>query len=76
MGFPRQEYWSGLLFSSPRDLPKPGMKLMPFALQANSLPLSQQGSPNSCIVSCIEKETSFNSGKDIPRWEEFAVGRK
>ena len=49
---------------------------MPFALQANSLPLSQQGSPNSCIVSCIEKETSFNSGKDIPRWEEFAVGRK
>ena len=21
MGFPRQEYWSGLLFSSPRDLP-------------------------------------------------------
>ena len=26
MGFPRQEYWSGLLFPSPRDLPDPGIK--------------------------------------------------
>ena len=24
VGFPRQEYWSGLPFSSPRDLPAPG----------------------------------------------------
>jgi len=27
MGFPRQEYWSGLPFSSPEDLPNPGIKL-------------------------------------------------
>ena len=26
MGFPRQEYWSGLLFPSPGDLPDPGIK--------------------------------------------------
>ena len=26
MGFPRQEYWSGLLFPSLGDLPKPGIK--------------------------------------------------
>jgi len=26
MGFYRQEYWSGLLFSSPGDLPDPGIK--------------------------------------------------
>ena len=26
MGFPRQEYWSGLLFPSPGDLPDPGME--------------------------------------------------
>ena len=25
MGFSRQEYWSGLPFPSPRDLPDPGM---------------------------------------------------
>ena len=27
MGFPRQEYWSGLLFPSPGHLPNPGIKL-------------------------------------------------
>ena len=26
MGFPRQEYWSGLSFSSPRDLPYAGIE--------------------------------------------------
>ena len=26
MGFPRQEYWSGLPFASPGDLPDPGIK--------------------------------------------------
>ena len=33
MGFPRQEYWSGLLFSSLGDLPDPGIRLIssPFA---------------------------------------------
>ena len=28
MGFPRQEYWSGLPFPSPRDLPYPRIKPM------------------------------------------------
>ena len=26
MGFPRQEYWSGVPFPSPGDLPNPGIK--------------------------------------------------
>ena len=26
MGFPRQEYWSGLPFPSPVDLPDPGIE--------------------------------------------------
>ena len=26
MGFPSQEYWSGLLFPSPGDLPDPGIE--------------------------------------------------
>ena len=26
MGFSRQEYWNGLPFSSPEDLPNPGIK--------------------------------------------------
>ena len=29
MGFSRQEYWSGLPFSPPGDLPKPGIESMP-----------------------------------------------
>ena len=38
MGFSRQEYWSALLFSSPGDLPNPGIKPWSPALQADSLP--------------------------------------
>ena len=32
MGFARQEYWSGLPFPSPGDLPNPGIKPMSPAL--------------------------------------------
>jgi len=37
MRFPRQEYWSGLPFPSPEDLPDPGIKPMSPALKADSL---------------------------------------
>ena len=43
MGFSRQEYWSGLLFPSPGDLPNPGIEPGSPALQVDSLPLSHQG---------------------------------
>ena len=43
MGFPRQEYWSGLLFPSPGDLPDPGIRLGSPALQADSLPSEPSG---------------------------------
>ena len=49
MGFSRQEYWNGLPFPSPGDLPYSGIKsLSPAspALQADSLPLSFLGSTN------------------------------
>ena len=48
--FSRQEYWSGLLFSSPWDLPNPGIEPGSPALQADSLPLSQQGSPINYLL--------------------------
>ena len=35
--FSRQEYWSGLPFPSPGDLPDPGMEPRSLALQADSL---------------------------------------
>ena len=46
MGFSRQEYWSGLPFSPPGNLPNPGMEhasLSSPALQADSLPLVPPG---------------------------------
>ena len=39
VGFPRQEYWSGLPFPSPGDLLDPGIKLSSPAWQSDSLPL-------------------------------------
>ena len=43
MGFSRQEYWSGLPFPSPRDLPNPGIQPGFPALKADSLPLGHKG---------------------------------
>ena len=37
IGFSRQEYWSGLPFPSPGDLPDPGIEPGSSALQADSL---------------------------------------
>ena len=47
MGFSRQEYWSGLPFPSPGDLPNPGIKSGSPVLQADSLPLSPREVPIS-----------------------------
>ena len=48
MGFSRQEYWSGLLFLPPGDLPSPGIKpecLPSLHWQAGSFPLVPPGEP-------------------------------
>ena len=38
MGFSRQDYWSGLPFPSPGDLPNPGIEPGSPALRAEALP--------------------------------------
>ena len=38
MGFSKQEYWTGLPFPPPDDLPNPGIKPGSPTLQADSLP--------------------------------------
>ena len=45
MGFPLQEYWSGLPFPPPGDLPYPGIEPMSSALQTYSLPAEPPGKP-------------------------------
>ena len=44
MGFFRQEYWRGLPFPPPEDLPDPGIEPVSSALRVDSLPLSLRGS--------------------------------
>ena len=45
MEFSRQEYWNGLLFSSPGDLPDPGIEPWSPALQADALSSEPPGKP-------------------------------
>ena len=50
MGFSRQEYWSGLPFPSPVDLPDPGIKPGSPALQADTLPTEPPGKPLAHMI--------------------------
>ena len=54
MGFLRQENWSELPFSSPVDLPDPGIEPRSPALQVDSLPLSHQGNHNPFPIFLID----------------------
>ena len=63
MGFPRQEYWSGLPCPSPGDLPNPriestSLTSVYLCWQAGSLPLAPPGKPWS--------ELPFPPPGDIP----------
>ena len=47
MGFSRQEYWSGLPFSTPGDLPNPGIELASPALAGRFFTPVPPGKPNN-----------------------------
>ena len=49
VGFPRQEYWNGLQYLSPEDLPNQRMEifLLSPALQTDSLPAEPLRKPNN-----------------------------
>ena len=53
MGFSRQEYWSGLPFPSPGDLPDPGIEPRSPALRADALPSEPPGKPILYIKSLL-----------------------
>ena len=72
VGFSRQEYWRGLPFLSPGDLPDSGIEpetLASPALQADPLPLNFPGGSDS-------KESASNAGGlgSIPELERFPGG--
>ena len=53
MEFSRQEYWSGLPFPSPGDLPDPGIEPRSPALQAHSLLSEPPGKPRNTGVGSL-----------------------
>ena len=46
MGFSKQEYWSGLPFPPPGDLPDPGIEPRSPTVQADTLPSEPSGNLN------------------------------
>ena len=64
MGFSRQEYWSGLPFPSPRDLPKPGIKPRSLALQADVLTSKPAGKPADIHIFSSMNSNNQSSGND------------
>ena len=53
IGFSRQEYWNGLPFTYPGDLPDPSIVTGSPALQADSLPTELRQKPISVIITYI-----------------------
>jgi len=64
-GFSSQEYWSGLPFPSPGDLPDPGIKCRWQIFYK----LSYKGSPPKYIVIDKRQQQNYN-GKMASEWEE------
>ena len=64
VGFPRQEYWSGLPFSSPGDLPNLGIEPTSPSLASGSLPLSHwesQYNIRAYLKYCVLTEASCHA---------------
>ena len=66
MGFSRQEYWSGLSFPPPGDLPDPGIEPWSPALQADSLPSEPPEKPKiKNLAHKINSSTVFMTSADV-----------
>ena len=61
MGFFRQEYWSGLPFPSPEDLPDPGIEPGSPALQTDALPSEPLGKPYATVHVKFYNIQNFNN---------------
>ena len=75
--FSRQEYWSGLPFPSPEDLPDPGIKPRSPTLQADALTSALPGKPLNTRIQVLTSKISREERK--PGWkkrEEAGKGRR
>ena len=62
LGFSRQEYWSGLPFPPPGDLPDPGIEPGSPALQADSLPSVLEYISSIHLCTIFKKRNASSSG--------------
>ena len=60
MGFPRQEYWSGLPFPSPGDLPDPGIEPASPALAGRFYTTKPPGKPHNILYLLFQKKNGHN----------------
>ena len=61
MEFSRQKYWSGLPFSSPGNLPNPGIEPRSSTLQADSLQSEPPGKPNKLLTDSLTYFSAYIS---------------
>ena len=59
MGFSRQEYWSGLPFPSPGDLPDPGIEPRSPTLEADALTSEPPGKPLQYLCLPIDMKSAI-----------------
>ena len=63
-----QEYWSGLPFPSPGDLPDPGLKPRSPTLQADALTSEPPGNPRR--INLRRAETKRKEEFNVEAWEK------
>ena len=68
MGFSRQEYWSGMPFPSPGDLPDPGIEPKPPALRADALPSEPPGptKDQTCTLHIGRQSPNHLTVREVP----------
>ena len=76
MGFSRQEYWSGLPFSSSGDLPDPGIKPRSPALQADAPTSEPPGKPKWNTIQSLKRRKFYSMHHMVELWEHYAEWNK
>ena len=64
VGFPRQEYWSWLLFPSPEDLPDPGIEPMSPTLAGRFFTTEPPGKPLLFLCTTINCDAGRDWGQE------------
>ena len=75
MGFPRQEYWSGLSFPSPTDLPNPGIESASLAMAGGFLTTEPPGKPYTWLYMAFSLELQLCYKSFLPSQSKLVMWR-